>query len=114
LLKAALRLIEDELNDPEFGVHQIANALNVSARYVQLLFSDLAITPTQYLLQRRLEVAADQLCRGSSTRIGELALSVGFNDMAYFSRAFRKHFGSSARTFRLHNCQRINRSAEFV
>lgn len=99
LRQAAQQFVERELLRPDLRAPQIAKALRISDRYVQMLFADLQTTPSRYIRDRRLEVAAGMLCRAPGVRISEVALAVGFNDLAYFSRSFRRRFGQSAREY---------------
>ncbi|HRW74308.1 MAG: response regulator [Lewinellaceae bacterium] len=50
------------------------------------------ITPTLFVRQVRLEQARELLLT-TDLQIAEIAYQVGFNDPAYFSRAFSDHFG---------------------
>jgi len=92
--RQARAFIRERLCDPDLDVATVAEALGVSPRYVQLLFAEDGATPSAYILDRRLELAAARLRadveRGGVTRV---ALSVGFNDLTHFGRAFRKRFG---------------------
>ncbi len=51
----------------------------------------------EYVVGRRLAEARRMLAR-SGASIGGVAYAVGFNDAAYFSRMFRRHFGQSPST----------------
>ncbi len=88
--------IQGRLCDPDLSVGSIAQALGVSPRYVQLLFAETATTPSAYILDRRLDQAAERL-RGQAARgaVTQVALAVGFNDLTHFGRAFRRRFGVS-------------------
>lgn len=57
-------------------------------------------TPHQYLLRVRLRRAACRL-RAERTKILEIALECGFNDVANFNRNFRAEFGVTPRAYRL-------------
>jgi AraC-like DNA-binding protein len=97
----AQRFVEHELFEPGLGVTAIAQALHVSERYVQTLFAEIATTPSKYILERRLDLAAERLRRESQAAITEIALAVGFSDISYFCHCFRRRFGVSARSYRL-------------
>lgn len=56
-------------------------------------------SPHQYLLLKRLELAAT-LLRETELRVTEVALSVGFQDVTNFARAFRRHTGLSPSHYR--------------
>jgi AraC-like DNA-binding protein len=94
--RAARDFIDSRLCDPELGVGVIAEALGVSPRYVQLLFAETGGTPSAYILDRRLDLAAERLRRGIGRGgVTDVALGVGFNDVTHFGRAFRRRFGVS-------------------
>ena len=94
--RQAREYIDSRLCDPDLGVGAVASALGVTPRYVQLLFAEMQLTPSAYIQDRRLELAAEQLRQGSGRgRVTQTALAVGFNDVTHFGRAFRRRFGVS-------------------
>lgn len=102
LRRDARALVEDRLSDPAFDSVELAEALEVSPRYLQMVFAQVGTTPSRFLLARRLEAAAARLRRPvRSCSITELALECGFNDLSYFSRSFRSRFGVSPLKYRL-------------
>ncbi len=101
LRREARSLIDRRLGDAGFQTPGIAQALGVSARYLQAVFAEVGTTPSRFLLARRLDVAAARLRRpGAPSSITDVALECGFNDLSYFSRAFRRRFGVSAGGYR--------------
>lgn len=99
--RAVLDLIEAHLCETELDTHRIATRVGVSARYVQLLFAEMATTPSAYIQRRRLERAASRLDKeGSDVTITEIAFDVGFNDLSSFCRSFRRRFGMSPSDYR--------------
>lgn len=95
-----LALIEGRLADPALKTGTLAAELGISLRTVQNVFAAMATTPSAYILQRRLECAAEQLRTRGHDRISEIAFELGFNDSAYFTRCFRHQFGVSPREWR--------------
>jgi len=95
--------VEDRLADPSLDVSMVAAALGVTPRYIHRLFEHESESVSQYILRRRLQLAAQRLAdRASAKRtILDIALSCGFSDGGYFSRAFRKHFKTTPREFRV-------------
>jgi AraC family cel operon transcriptional repressor len=59
-------------------------------------------TPTEFVNNLRLNEAIELLTR-SDTRVIEIALRTGFNNISHFMRLFRKRFGSSPGTYRKSN-----------
>ncbi len=102
LRRDARALIDGHLWDPGFQSSGIAHALNVSARYLQMVFAEVGTTPSRFLLARRLDTAAARLRRLERPHsITDVALECGFSDLSYFSRVFRSRFGISARNYRM-------------
>ena len=57
------------------------------------------VPPMQYLTQWRLQLAADQLARGSA-KVAAIGARVGYDSEAAFSRAFKRATGSSPAAWR--------------
>lgn len=97
LVADAKRYIERNLHDPELRADSIADALGVSRRTLYSAFAAMVDTPARAIQQARLQ-QAQQILLGrapGSENITNLALSVGFNDAAHFSRIYRKMFGET-------------------
>jgi len=102
LRREACAFIERHLEDPGLGVTAIAAALSASTRSIQRLFMEIGLTPHRYILDRRLDLAAERLRRErheGRASITEVAYAVGFNDLSYFTRTFRKKLGMSPREY---------------
>ena len=83
---------------------QLANGMGVSLRNLERIFKGaMNTTPNAFIVTIRLEYAAGLLA-GDRHTIAEVADAAGFNDPAYFSRVFKKHFGQTPREY--HNHQR--------
>lgn len=87
--------IEARLERRELGVEMIASLHGVSARVVQKLFEAEGRTFSDYVLERRLDRAWHRLvtAEGATLTISAVAYEVGFGDLSYFNRCFRKRFG---------------------
>jgi AraC-like DNA-binding protein len=92
--------IDQHICDPDLGVAAIAAAVGVSPRYVQMLFAAERTTPSAFIQDRRLRLAAERLRRPDAPCITEVAMAVGFNDLTHFGRAFRKRYGVTPRDYR--------------
>jgi len=102
LRRRILRAIELRLGDPRLNLVRLAAAEGVSARAVQKLLDEDALTFSQYLRHRRLARAAETLAdpRQSEVPVGEIGFRCGFTDPAHFSRAFRQHHGVTPSMYR--------------
>lgn len=92
-----LRAARERLRDPDLDVESIARAVHLSPRQVHRLFADEPMSLMQWVLLQRLQNCHRELCRADVVErpISEIAYDWGFSDQAHFSRAFRKHFGTS-------------------
>jgi AraC family transcriptional regulator len=78
----------------------LADAAGLSPYHFLRSFSAITgATPHQYVLRARLRRAAVRL-RVEDTRILDIALGCGFDDLSNFNRAFRAEFGASPRGYR--------------
>jgi len=100
LKRKVLALVETQLCDPELRTVGLAQACNTSVRTIQNMFAAMGKTPSGYIVERRLQRAADRLNAAPATSITELAFELGFNDSAYFARCFRQKFGVAPRDWR--------------
>lgn len=99
----ALTLIENEFYRPEFNATCLAAELGVSRRRLDELFVEVVgRSLSAHIWERRLVRAAIEL-RASSKKtstVTQIALSMGFEDSAHFSRAFKKRFKLSPTEWR--------------
>lgn len=100
LADMAVAIVETQLCDPDLRPSTIAAELGVSIRTVQSLFSSRGATPSGFILDRRLERAAERLASDRAASITKVAFELGFNDCGYFTRCFRQKFGIAPSIFR--------------
>jgi YesN/AraC family two-component response regulator len=80
---------------------ELAENVGVSENYLSQIFhQDLGISPWESLTRLRIQKARELLTCNDDT-ITRVAMQVGFNDSAYFSRVFRKMTGQSPQVYRL-------------
>jgi AraC-like DNA-binding protein len=86
--------IELHLTDSSLTVDAVAARHGVTPRYVHKLFADDTITCAKFVLDRRLERARRLLQdqRAAAPPISSIAYDVGFGDLSYFNRTFRRAF----------------------
>jgi AraC-like DNA-binding protein len=93
---ARLRTIKADivahLGDYELNVNGVAARHGVTPRYVQKLFANEGATFSEYVLERRLTVAYRLISdpRFAPQSISSIAFGVGFSDLSYFNRTFRR------------------------
>ncbi|RFB98536.1 hypothetical protein B5K08_02415 [Rhizobium leguminosarum bv. trifolii] len=94
-LEAVLARIRTDFANPELSAEFIGRKLDLSARYIQDLLAATGSGFSERILEQRLLRAKAMLNdpRHASKRISEIAYEVGFNDISYFNRCFRRRFG---------------------
>jgi AraC-like DNA-binding protein len=87
--------IMGRLDNERLCVADAAVRRGVTPRYVQMLFESEGTTFTQYVLEQRLARALRMLAdpHHQSRTISAIAFEVGFRNLSYFNRTFRRHFG---------------------
>ncbi len=99
VVRRAAALIHTHYADP-LTREQLAAQVGVSADHLTASFrQEMGITPIAYLNRYRISRARDLLMT-SSRSITEVALSVGFGDLANFSRTFHREVGLSPNAYR--------------
>ncbi len=87
--------IQSHLNDAQFGVPQLAEAIHLSQMQLYRKLKALTgKTPSQFIRSYRLRQALELLQAGG-LNVSEIAYDVGFSDPSYFSRMFHKEFGKN-------------------
>ncbi len=107
---AVKRYIEENLRDPDLSPRSVGKGLNLSPRYLRMIFAiDNAETVAAYILRRRLEEVARQFGdpRWRGHTITEIAFGWGFNSAPHFTRAFRERFDASPRDYRRTQLEKI-------
>ena len=93
------------------GLPRLAAAAGVSRQHLLKLFRERGwSTPTEYLYEKRLEIATDLLSH-TGLSVGEIALRCGFANPFHFSRKFRQGYGKSPREWRIHSWSGSTRKA---
>ena len=110
--KQAIQYIEWYLLT-DINPNDIANYLHISPPYLRKIFAKYCnCSLRDYLLQKRLRHAADQLSLTQCT-IASAANAIGYNDCAQFSKMFKKHIGVSPGEYkRIHKAQALGNHDE--
>ena len=94
-LEAIKADITAHLDDENLSVAAVAARHAVTPRYVQKLFETDGTSFSEFVVGQRLANAYRMLTSALYSRhaISNIAYDVGFNDLSYFNRAFRRRYG---------------------
>ncbi|MDN5283989.1 MAG: hybrid sensor histidine kinase/response regulator [Mucilaginibacter sp.] len=94
-IKKLMQIIEDHMEDPEFGVIALGNEIGMSKTVLYKKMCALTDqSPADFIKSIRLKKAAF-LLQQNTLNINEVSSLVGFNDRKYFSKEFKKQHGIS-------------------
>ena len=83
------------------SLEDLSREVDLSPSHLQKRFSAaVGFSPLQYANAWKLDAVADQLRRGNTLPLVDLALEYGFNDMKHFRTLFQKRFGASPSAYR--------------
>jgi AraC-like DNA-binding protein len=87
--------VRENLVEPSLSAAVVAERHGVTPRYVHMLFELEGVTFSEHVVGQRLSRAHRMLTdpRFVHQSINSIALGVGFGDLSYFNRRFRRRFG---------------------
>lgn len=98
LVKDILHLLEEEM-DKEITLHTVADRLYVNSSYLSRLFKqEVGVAFSAYVLRRKMERAKSLLQQGQ--KVYDTARLVGYRDVSYFTKVFRKYWGVNPGEFK--------------
>jgi AraC-like DNA-binding protein len=86
--------IDARIGPHDFDIEDVAGAIGISPRYVRKLLESEGLSFSRYVVGRRLDRARERLAspRFAHEPISTIAYDVGFGDLSYFNRMFRRRF----------------------
>ncbi|WEK38154.1 MAG: two-component regulator propeller domain-containing protein [Candidatus Pseudobacter hemicellulosilyticus] len=94
-LQQVIRIIEENLDNPDFGVEMLSRQVAMSAPVLYKKIKAVSnMSVNDFVKSLRLKKAA-QLLSEKKMIVYEVAYAVGYNDRKYFSREFKKQFGKT-------------------
>lgn len=96
-LRAVKADILQNLGDCNLSAALVAARQRITPRYVQMLLEAEGLTFSAFVLSERLGRAHRMLIdpRLAARSVSEIAFAVGFGDLSYFNRCFRRRFGDT-------------------
>jgi AraC-like DNA-binding protein len=94
VIEQALAFIHTHYMD-SLNLRKLAERHGLSPKSFSYLFHKyIGVSPIDYLIQHRMK-RAQELLEMSSYSIRQIAASVGYEDALYFSRLYKKHYGTA-------------------
>lgn len=92
-LDQARGLVLDEVSNEQFGVSELAEAMNMSrSSLLRKIKKHTGLSASQFIRNVRLDKAKELLTESDLT-VSEISFEVGFSNSSYFIKCYREHFG---------------------
>lgn len=92
-LEQLTSLVEEHLSNEQFGVSELAEAVNMSRSNLLRKVNKLTkLSVSQFIRQIRLQRGME-LLRKSAKNVSEVSFEVGFSSTSYFIKCFREYYG---------------------
>ena len=93
------QLLEENMSDSDFSVHELASGLNMSQTTLYRKVKALTgLSPIEFTQLFKMQRACELLSTADSVRV--VGISLGFTSMSYFSRCFKRQYGVKPTVFR--------------
>jgi signal transduction histidine kinase/ligand-binding sensor domain-containing protein/AraC-like DNA-binding protein/AmiR/NasT family two-component response regulator len=111
-----MNIIEANISNPDFGVEILCKDIGMSATHLyRKLKATTHLSANEIIKKYRIKKAS-LLLRNKQGNISEIMYSVGFSNLSYFSKCFKKEYGVAPKDYqaRMHvNEIEINQKLEF-
>lgn len=96
-LRSVQQWIEAHVTESDLSLERVATANGMSLRYLHILFRNCEMSASEWIWNRRLQLAYDRISRNEGASITAIAYDHGFNSSSHFSTMFRRKYGISPR-----------------
>ena len=94
-------IIEENLNKSDFNVDMLSAEMGCSRTiFYKKMKGITSDTPNKFITTIQMKKAA-LLLKDTNYSLFDVSIMVGYNDKAYFSRTFKKHFGMTPKAYQL-------------
>lgn len=98
-IKQALKMINSKICEA-IRIEDLAKDVCMSpGHFIRLFKEELGCTPTQFLIDRKI-MKAKLMLASESIMMKEIAYRLGYEDVSYFTRLFKKHVGVTPGIYR--------------
>ena len=99
ITELAKQMIDANYNDPELCLEKISKEMYLNSDYVRKVFKkELNMTITDYITEKRMGEAR-KLLDSRNMKLSKLSDEVGYSDVGYFSKCFKKFYGVSPKEY---------------
>lgn len=107
-ISKSLQYIHENTNNT-ISISELAQMSHISRDYyIRLFRKEINLTPTQYIISKKME-KAELLLLSTSLPIKDIALELAFDNISYFNRLFKKATGQTPNEYRYNNMNQLQK-----
>ena len=96
IIKPSITYLRKHIYDIDLKIDSLHEMCGISHTYYRKIFiKEMGLNPKEYVVEKRLSHAKAIIESGEMDTVKQLALSVGYDDPLYFSKAFKNKYGVS-------------------
>jgi signal transduction histidine kinase/ligand-binding sensor domain-containing protein/AraC-like DNA-binding protein len=98
-IERVMNIIQANISDPEFGVEVLCRDIGMSPTHLYRRLKSITQFSANELIKKYRIKKASLLLRHKEGNISEIMYSVGFSNLSYFSKCFKKEYGLSPKDY---------------
>ena len=96
-----INFVHFNLSDPGLALFMISEKLKATPSYLSRQFNkEVGKGLPEYITEERIKLAKSLFEENMEAPVGKIAQAVGFSDMNYFAKVFRKYTGQTPTQYR--------------
>lgn len=100
-VRAAINFVHFHVSSPDLSLGEIAKSVGANASYLSHQFNqEVGMSVPEFIARLRVREAQKLLVGRAELQIGQIAAAVGFQDVNYFSRTFKRVAGCTPTRYR--------------
>ena len=100
-VRAAINYMHFHMSSPDLSLGEIAKNVGANASYLSHQFNqEVGMSVPEYIARLRVREAQNLLTGRAELQVGQIAAAVGFQDVNYFSRTFKRITGCTPTRYR--------------
>lgn len=101
VVRAMINFVHFNLSDPGLALFMISEKLKATPSYLSRQFNkEVGKGLPEYITEERIKLAKSLFEENMEAPVGKIAQAVGFSDMNYFAKVFRKYTGQTPTQYR--------------
>ena len=99
-IKKAVNYIHEHYTTEQLSVNTLSEMCNITPEYFRQIFkSQFGVSPIKYINELKIK-HAEELLKSDISSVTDAMIMSGYSDISYFSREFKKMYGTSPKKYK--------------